>query len=88
MFSSAQKNLFCFWSLMTTLCSCECQNYNSFMFKLYSCYVRLLCSTIIYLYYYVQKMSKLYPLGTKNKTKKNCKDENISFYFLGIKIKI
>jgi len=32
-------------------------------------------------------MSKLYPLGTKTQTK-NCEDENISFYFLGTKIKI
>jgi len=33
-------------------------------------------------------MSKLYSLGTKNKTKKFCEDENISFYFLETKIKI
>jgi len=52
---------------MTTLCSYECQNYNYFMFKLYTCYVRLLGLTFIYLYY-VQKMSKLYSLGAKNKT--------------------
>jgi len=57
------------------------------MVKMYPCYVRLLCSTYRYLYY-VQKMSKLYSLGTKNKTKRICEDENNSFYFLGIKIKI
>jgi len=32
-------------------------------------------------------MSKLYPLGTKNKIK-NCEDKNIKFNFLGTKIKI
>jgi len=53
---------------------------------MYACYVRLLCSTFMYLYY-VKKMSKLYSLGTKNKTK-NCEDENILFYFLGTKTKI
>jgi len=42
---------------MVTLCSYECQDYNSFMFKLYPCYVRLLCSTCIYSYY-VWKSSK------------------------------
>jgi hypothetical protein len=31
-------------------------------------------------------MSKLYPLGTKNKTK-FCEVENVLFYFLGTKIK-
>jgi len=49
---------FVFLSLITILCSCECQNYNYFMFKLYLCYVRLLCSTFIYLYY-VQKHVKI-----------------------------
>ena len=69
------KKFILFFFLMVTLCSCECQDYNSYIFKLYICYVRLLCSTFIYLYY-VQKMSKLYSLGTKNKTK-FCEDENI-----------
>ena len=42
---------FCFWSLMTNLCSYGCQDYNTFMIKKYPCYVRLLCSTFIYSYY-------------------------------------
>ena len=42
---------------MTTLCSCECQGYNGFIFKLYPYYVCLLYSTIIYSYY-VKKMSQ------------------------------
>jgi len=42
---------------MATLYSYKCQNYNSFMFKLYPYYVRLSYSTFIYLYY-VQKISK------------------------------
>jgi len=36
----------------------------------------------------VKKMSKLYPSGSKTKTKFFCENENISFYFLGTKIKI
>jgi len=55
---------------MTILCSFECQDYNSFMFKLYQFYVCSLCSTFIYSYYIkknVKNMLKLYPLGTKNK---------------------
>ena len=55
---------------MATLCSYKCQNYNSFMFKLYPYYVRLLYSTFIYLYYIqknIKSTSKLHPLGTKNK---------------------
>jgi len=50
-------------------------------------YVRLLCSTIVYLYY-VQNMSKLFLLGTKNKIKKICENENTLFYFIKTKIKI
>jgi len=67
---------------MTTLCYCECQDYNTFMFKLYPYYVQP-----SYVHIMIKKMSKLYPLGTKSTKKYNCEDENISFYFLWTKIK-
>jgi len=75
---------------MATLCSYECQDYNFFMLKLYSCYVRLLCSTFIYSYYVkkVKNMSKLYRLRTKSKIIFFCEDENVQINFLSIKIKI
>jgi len=57
MFSSSQFFLFCFSSLIAILCSYKWQNYNSFMFKLYPCYVHLLYSTFIYSYY-VQKVTE------------------------------
>ena len=82
MFSSSQKNLFYFWSLMATLCSYERQNYNSFMFKLYQCCVSLLCSTFIYLYY-VQKILKhvkIISIKKQKQNKKFYKDEK-SFFF-------
>jgi len=67
MFSSSQKNLFYFWSLMTNLYSYKCQDYNTFMVKIYPSYV---VYYVQHLYIYiVKKMSKLYPLRTKNKTK-------------------
>jgi len=58
-----------------------------FMFKLYPCYVHLLCSTFIYSYY-VQKHVKIISIREQNQNKKILEDENISFYFLGTKIKI
>jgi len=59
---------------MATLCSCEYQNYNYFMFKLYPSYVCLL---------YLKKCQKHIHQGQKNR-----EDKNISFYFLWTKIKI
>jgi len=75
---------------MTNLYSYECQDHNSFMIKMYPCYVHLLCSTFL-CWYYVYKMSKRYQnyihYGPKLK-QKICDDKNISFYFLETKIKI
>jgi len=47
----------------------------------------ILCSTRM-CPYYIKKMSRLYQLGTKNKTKNFWGDKNILFLFLGTKIKI
>jgi len=74
-------------SLMAILCSYKWQNYNSFMFKLYPCYVRLLYSTFIYSYY-VQKNVKITSIKDEIQKKKFCEDENIQFNFIGTKIKI
>jgi len=75
---------------MATLCSYECQDYNSFMFKLYSCYVHLLCSTFIYSYYVKksQKHVKIILIKDQKQNKKFCEDENVQINFLGTKIKI
>ena len=52
---------------MTNLYSYKCQDYNTFMVKIYPSYV---VYYVQHLYIYiVKKMSKLYPLRTKNKTK-------------------
>jgi len=76
---------------MTTLCLCECQNYNSLKFKLYIYYICLLCSTTLYSYYVKKKCRKhvkIISIGDQKQNKKICEDENIQFNFLGTKIKI
>ena len=60
------------------------------MFKLYPCYVRLLYSTFIYLYY-VKKCQKYVKITSIKDEKQNnffCEDENIQFNFIETKIKI
>jgi len=76
---------------MAILCSYKFQNYNSFMFKLYPYYVRLLYSTFIYLYYVQKKYQKHVKIISIRDEKQNnffCEDENIQFNFIGSKIKI
>jgi len=75
---------------MTILCSFECQDYNSFMFKLYQFYVCSLCSTFIYSYYIkkCQKHVKIISIRDQKQNKKFCEDKYIKFNFLGTKIKI
>ena len=72
---------------MTILCSFECQDYNSFMFKLYQFYVCSLCSTFIYSYY-IKKNVKIISIRDQKQNKKFCEDKNIRFNILGTKIKI
>jgi len=72
---------------MVILCSYKWQNYNSFMLKLYQCYVRLLYSTFIYSYY-VQKYVKIISIKDEKQNKCFCEDENIQFNCIGTKIKI
>jgi len=77
-------------SLKPNLCSRKYQNYNSFMFKLYLYYVRLLCSIFVYSYCVqkIQKRVKIIFIRDQKQNKNFCEDENIRFNFLGTKIKI
>jgi len=63
---SSQKQLFCFLSLMATLCSCE------------------------YIYIMLKKFTNMSNISIRHQKENKvfCEDENISFYFLGTKIKI
>ena len=60
------------------------------MFKLYSCYVRLLYSTLYIhiMFKKCQKHVKIIPIKNQKQNKKICEDENIQFNFIGTKIKI
>jgi len=68
---------------MAILCSYKWQNYNSFIYKLYPCYVRLLYSTFIYSYYVqkIQKYVKITSIKDEKQNKNFCEDENIQFNF-------
>jgi len=82
MFLSTQNFMFCLWFVTTSFCSYQCQCYDPFKFKMCTSYVKP-----IYVLIKIKDMSKLCPLGTKNKAKNVGRTETAHLYFERLKSK-